>query len=231
LVSNIFYKELFMKSNTMVRLAILAGCALVLCSSCKQDADDPVLGGGELTVVVATNDGTVYYSLASGEKVADGATAGWDIAFKRPRLIYTNGGASAAASGGEGGVWHTDKTDFGAVSLGDKSSDTTYTSYYTDVKKWIKGMSSATETVINIMTYVGYGSGDGSSSENAFQSYAYNQKQFYKSATMGAFEPTGQVYIIKHGDGSHYSKIKIEEYESSTANGTDTYLIRYQNLN
>ncbi|MDR2606812.1 MAG: hypothetical protein LBC57_00345, partial [Treponema sp.] len=49
-----------------------------------------VSGGGPGT-------GPVYYSLRTGQRVADAASREWDIGFERPRLIYTNSGETAAA--------------------------------------------------------------------------------------------------------------------------------------
>jgi hypothetical protein len=182
--------------------------------------------------------------LSSGEQVTgdDIASNKWDIAFKRSRLIFTNSGVTAddLSSHGQGGVWHTDKTDFDAVTLADKKTDAAYQAYYTDVTRWIpKSGGGAAESALNIMTFNGYTTGDGLSEDTFFEApVKYDQKQYYK-ATPGAmpptFEATEQVYIILHGDGAHHSKIQVVSYESDTTNmaadgGADKYIFRYKNL-
>jgi chitinase len=188
--------------------------------------------------VVAATDGVVYYSLSTGEEVE--GTASWDIAFRRSRLIFTNSGATAAypdvTSTGSGGVWHVTKTNLAEVTVDDAvKDDPLYGPYNQDVIRYVTGMGGAAPSRINIMTFVGYPNEDennGLTPESPWNApYNYDKKQFYNSEGMPpVMSASNQIYIIKHGDGSKYSKILINAYESSTANGTDTYQIIYQNF-
>ncbi|MDR1251681.1 MAG: HmuY family protein [Treponema sp.] len=223
-------------------------CAALFFTGCPTDPEDeePNYGGEAeiLNIVVAATDGVVYYSLSTGEQVA--GTDSWDIAFRRSRLIFTNSGATAAypdvTSTGSGGVWHVTKTNLADVTVDDAvKDDPLYGPYNQDVVRYILagGMGGSPATAapsrINVMTFVGYSNeadNDGLSADKPFSNtYQYNKKQFYNSEGMPpVMSVSNQIYIIKHGDGSKYSKILINAYESSTANGTDTYQIIYQNF-
>jgi hypothetical protein len=223
-------------------------CTAVLFLGCPTDpAEEPNYGGEEktLAVQVATSDGTVYYSLSTGEKVT--GTDSWDIAFKRSRLIFVNSGATPEYKGtddvpyvtstGSGGVWYVTKTDLADVTRDDAvENDALYGPYNKDVIRYIAGMGgTAAASRINVMTFVGYSNeadNDGLTAEKAFSaSYQYNKKQFNIGEGMPpVFSVTNQIYIIKHGDGSKYSKIQITAYQSDTATNTDTYQIKYQNF-
>jgi hypothetical protein len=184
--------------------------------------------------------GPVYYSLRTGQPVADPASRDWDIAFERPRLIYTNSGETAAAlgSGGMGGVWHTEKTDIAGTLQGDAvRNDPLYGPYNTDALRWIDGamFKAASSRRINVMTFTGYGNEtkkDGKTKASAFSaSFGYNKKQFYSARGMPpAYSLTGQVYILRHGDGQGESKLRIRSYESQSREDTDRYIISYQNF-
>jgi hypothetical protein len=230
--------------KTAMLLAVVLPALLLFFTGCPQEAeDDYELKSGTLDFSATANGGTVYYSLTTGEPVTDPASTNWDVAFKRSRLIFTNSGATAADanSGGKGGVWHTDKTDFAAVTMADKKTDEAYTGYYADVQKWVMVANGVTShNTLNIMTYCGYTAGDGASEESLFQApLKYDQKQFYTMTMTGSaavFDMSGQVYIIRHGDGAHHSKLQVVTYESDTSNmaengGADKYLIQYANLN
>jgi hypothetical protein len=111
--------------------------------------------------------------------------------------------------------------------------------YSTDVMRWGASMGPVIQRNLNVMTYVGYnpaaeGDSSGDDKDNPFSaSYTYDQKQFYVQAgEMGKYASTGQVYIVRHADGIHHSKIQIE-YEYIGAPPTsiaDVYTIRYENL-
>jgi hypothetical protein len=217
--------------------ATLALVCAGLFLGCPGDDPGPNLGGEEkeLRVSLATADGVKYYSLSTGLEVtgADINSNKWDIAFSRTRLILTNSGATAAdlASGGRGGVWYTDKTVLADVADTDKKGedDTLLKDYLTDKKVWISGMGGASQMVLNVMTYVGYESGDGVSAETPLAGYLYDKKQYYGSGGMGVYSSAGkeQVYIIRHGDGTHYSKILIDyEYAESK----DNWAVSYRNF-
>ncbi|MDR0624401.1 MAG: HmuY family protein [Treponema sp.] len=233
-------------------------CTAVLFLGCPTDPEDeePNYGGEAktLAVSVATSDGTVYYSLSTKEAVSDPASTAWDIAFKRTRLILTNSGdtATALSSGGQGGVWYSGKTDFDSVSLDDKGADDADFSTDTDLYLWTgMGPAPTATTPLNVMTYVGYGHGDGSTNETdgwtagdpvdytnypangPLTDYKYNADQYYtQTHSEGGgpvFGSSGKVYIIKHGDGTHYSKIQIT-YEYVSSGAKDTFSVKFSNF-
>jgi hypothetical protein len=202
----------------------------------------------ELPLIEVAND-TVYYSLSTGQQVTDSAgIAGnvWDIAFTRSttvwRMIMTNGGdtASDLGSSGAGGVWYTEKFDLDDVVMEDKVDppEGILAPYTTDQKRWVDVMGSIRELNLNVMTFVGYANEnavDGSSAQpfsgtpEHEMPYLYNKKQFYKSpgGMPPGFIATGRVYIIRHGDGTHYSKVQIY-YEPG--DGKDVYSVQYLNF-
>jgi hypothetical protein len=209
-------------------------------------ADPPGGGSGrtrELAIEVsggASGTGPVYYSLTTGQRVMNPASQDWDIGFERPRLIYTNSGETAAAlgSGGWGGVWHTEKTDFAGVSRTDAIRDALlYGPYNTDTVRWNKGamLRPASSRRINVMTFTGYNNeakNDGKTLSSAFSaSFSYNKKQFYSARGMPpSYTLSGRVYIIRHGDGRGESKVQIRTYDSQSRDDTDRYTLVYQNF-
>jgi hypothetical protein len=251
------YKEFRMKRDKFIFGLLALFCAALLLG-CPTDADDDDSNyGGDVKtlpgVSLATGDAVQYYSLSTGEAVADPASADWDIAFSRTRLIFTNSGDTATAleSGGEGGVWHTGKTVLSDVSLDDQQA---FSPYNADKGVYLftgMGPAPTAKTVLNAMTYVGYEYGDGSTSDitgyvlnemtpdytnypvnGPLTSYKYDRFQYYAQAHGDAsggptFESTDQVYIIRHGDGTHYSKIQIV-YEF--ADSKDNWSVKYQNF-
>jgi hypothetical protein len=230
-----------MKHNRYFFVALALACVIPLFLGCPTEDDSPSYGGDlkELPgVSLGTADGVKYYSLSTGEEVtgADIATDKWDIAFTRTRLIFTNSGATAEAlgSGGQGGVWYTDKAVLSEVSDDDRlgEDDAILQSFLTDQKRWVTGMGGAAETTLNVMSYAGYDNeadNDGLSQSSPLAGYSYNKKQYYDSPSMGAYTNTSQVYIIRHGDGSHYSKIQID-YQYTTSPAKDNWSISYQNF-
>jgi hypothetical protein len=194
-------------------------------------------GAKELVLEVPGGDaGPVFYSLKTGQKVADPASRDWDIAFERPRLIYTNSGETAAAlgSGGLGGVWHTEKTDFAGVIPADAvKNDPQYGPYNTDATRWIEGamLKPAASRRINVMTFTGYQNEtkkDGKTRAAAFSaSFSYNKRQFYSARGMPpAYTVNSRVYLVRHGDGRGESKFQVLAYESRQ--DTDRYVVAYQ---
>jgi hypothetical protein len=225
--------------------------AAVVCAAAFFTACDTTTGGGDYGgpriegIMVKAGD-IKYYSLSTGEAVSASRknTTDWDIAFERTtnygfRLVYTNSGASATRAGsyGDGGVWHTESTNFNSVSLANKQDDFMAggINYSTDVARWGLGMNP--DPIIrnlNVMTYAGYSYGTGEDEDYPFSaSYNYDQKQFYVQAgEMGKYASTGQVYIVQHADGIHHSKIQIEyEYIGAPLEAiADVYTVRYENL-
>jgi predicted small secreted protein len=205
-------------------------------------------GGGIIAVTVPFTGGTFYYSLSTGQELTDPAAAAgtaWDIAFTRGgdgglmRTILTNSGVTAeeTGSGGQGGVWYTDKTWEEVTGTADRVDppEGVLAPYVTDRTRWVEIMSPpAVSRPLNIMTYVGYRNeetADGSEEHpftgtvEAPMPYLYDKKQFYRMQGT-SFYSTGQVYIVRHGDGGRYSKITIEY----TSGAGDEYSVRYENL-
>jgi hypothetical protein len=257
---------------------VFLGFAVLLCAAaifmgCPTDAGDDgedINYGtgepGELNVTVTSaGSETKYYSLATGAEVTDAdaiASKAWDIAFQRSRMIYTNSGdtAVAAGSGGLGGVWYTDKTDFDDVGSTDAVpiswENTEYLDFTTDTTKYLSGMGAPAPSRLNVMTYWGFKSGTGTSADpytsyaqadfedaSKWVPYGYNKKNYVSMTAMtgpnGAeFALSNQVYIVKHGDGAKYSKIQITEYTSRSAAPTadppvlaaDILKVKYQNF-
>ncbi|MDR2029016.1 MAG: HmuY family protein [Treponema sp.] len=250
-----------MKHGKVLLGFLVLFCTAALFLGCDTDPGEDTNYGGEQkslpAVSLATADGTKYYSLSTGAEVtgADIETNKWDIAFSRTRLIYTNSGDSAKGEGegkGNGGVRHTGKTNLADVSYGEqKDFAVGGVNYNVDVGKYLyTGMGAAptAHTRFNVMTYVGYGYGDGTTNDigsyvagsgdysgypatGPFTDYKYDQYQYYTQEHSGGGGPTfassGQVYIIRHGDGEHYSKIQIA-YEF--ASSKDNWLVTYQNF-
>jgi hypothetical protein len=225
-----------MKHSKILLGFLVLFCATALFLGCDNnpgDDDGYDLGDGTIGPVVVGTGEIKYFSLSTGEEVPDAqkGTTNWDIAFSRTRLIFTNSGASAttAGSSGQGGVWHTGKTVLSEVtSVNDKVE---FAPYNADVGKYIPGMGGgAVVANLNVMTYVGYTSGTGTSTDPFAAPNKYDQKQYYSSSGMPpAFSSTNHVYIIQHGDGTHHSKIQIDyEYDGDTP--ADVFTVEYENL-
>ncbi|MDR2314035.1 MAG: HmuY family protein [Spirochaetaceae bacterium] len=223
-----------MKHKRFIAQALTLLCAAVFFAGCGNPA-----GGGEegktFSVSVVASDGIKYYALRSGEAEAvdasQAATTDWDIAFSRMRLIFTNSGNSN--SSGQGTVWYAGTTDFDSVTS--VTAVNVFTAngkdYNVDTNTYIpKSGSGSEEKPINVMTYVGYTSGTGTSTDPYQAPNLYNQDQYYSSPTMGTYTSTGNVYIIKHGDGSGHSKIQIA-YEYVGGNTpADNFSVKYKKL-
>jgi hypothetical protein len=206
--------------------------------------------------VTLTGMGVVrYFSLATGKAVTNPkkiASQAWDLAFFNTRLIYTNSGVTATelGSGGKGGVWYTDKS-FAEAGWEDRvTDDPLYQPYETDVYRFAYGMTGGEESTyssrrkMNVMTFMGYDNeneeGAGFSEERPFSlNYRYNKKGFYVNEMdpvtgMGIMPPlfsaSGQVYIIRHGDGKGYSKFQVTQFDRDPGNRIDTHRISWENF-
>jgi hypothetical protein len=244
-------------------------CAVAIFTGCPTESgDDTNYGSGderELTITVSgtssANDGPKYYSLTTGTQITDAAaiaSQAWDIAVAKSRMIYTNSGATATSegSGGKGGIWFTNKTDFGDVSDEDEVETTgeyaEYADFTTDVVKYTSATASSR---FNVMTYWGFAGGTGTAEDPYttksppsvpppadFVPYTYDKKNYISMTSMtgptgATYELSNQVYIIKHGDGTQYSKLQVTEYTSvstggsgMTATSDETYKIKYRNF-
>jgi hypothetical protein len=271
--------------------ALLAG-SLSLFTACPVEPEDPV----ERVVAAVPDEGTVqesesgvrtlsftlpgdgaiwYFSLGTGKWLKDANdpyTADWDLAFQDSRIILTNSGDTEKrlSSGGLGGVWFTNQTDFDAVEsplagtlIGapeDPDPDFNYLPYHRDYKRHIRIMGVLHERWLNVMTYAGYryedtpyaskdpdypsGIYDGSTEKMALSgsgylvNFEYNKKAYYVNPPLENgglrmppdFEATGQVYIVRHGNGVEHSKFQVTEFYRDLASSpnTDAYTIKWQ---
>jgi hypothetical protein len=245
-----------MNRYTLTRLFSIILLVCLLFSACSDGSDDsgdpgePDSTGGSPIIMTVRGNFPRYFSLTTGMEVKGGALAStaWDIAFPNIRQIWTNSGDSALqkSSGGQGGVWHTDSTDFASVTLADKKENVTspfnYTLLNTDLHCWVVGMNANSQLVLleknfNVMSFVGFDNetdvGVGLTSDKPYSyTYLYDKKAFYKNDPPTLmppnFVPTGQVYIVLHGDGVHHSKIQVLQYVRNAPN--ETYRVRYENL-
>jgi hypothetical protein len=225
------------KAKILFPLALALG-ALLCVGSDSPGNQAGTAEARELVIEVSGGTGPVYYSLRDGRRVTDPATGDWDIGFERPRLIYTNGGETAAAlgSGGRGGVWHTERTDFDGVNAADAvKGDPLYGPYNTDAARWIEGamFKPASSRRINVMTFTGYSNEanrDGKTRASALSaSFRYDKKQFYSGRGMPpSYSLSSRVYIVRHGDGGGESKVQIRAYESRNREDTDRYVLGYR---
>jgi hypothetical protein len=224
----------------------------------EEDEDTITLAGGVYTLNFTVLNGEVrYLNLHTAEWVTDPeiiASPDWDIAFHASRLIYTNSGDTATDlnSGGYGGVWFTNTTDFDAVSgEGDKAAadtgnpDFDYTPYFQDVKRYVVQMATRYYRRLNVMTYAGYPDEDvysGLTEDRALAgngylvNYNYDKKQYYINPPMPdgglrmppSFQATQQVYIIRHGNAADVSKFQVTRFVRDLAAESDHYTVQWK---
>jgi hypothetical protein len=173
--------------------------------------------------IVLESHGGAFFILTNSGITAD-ETAAW---------------TETAQSGG-GGVWFTNSKDFRAVTLAAQriipAGGDEYEPYTVDAGRWTMSMAAApVRQFLNVMTYVGYptgndtyplsGDGSGLSAENCFRRYDVSQMSAsyspylfnrMESYSMGGgmppvYGPTKRVYIVRHGDGTSYSKVQLSE--------------------
>jgi hypothetical protein len=189
----------------------------------------------------------LFFSLSTGKQVSDPKSTDWDIAFPGVRQIWTNSGDTALKyqSGGQGGVWYTDKKDFAAVISKDEAvtddDDPNFQilkNFNTDKTRWVVGMDTSGafaifEKQLNVMSFVGHENeneeGAGVDQDNCYNAtYLYDKRQYYYNAAgmPPVFQITKQVYIIRHGDGVRYSKFQVTAYTRNP----DTFTVKFENL-
>jgi hypothetical protein len=252
LVLNFFLRGFVMKNKYLHRLLITIGC-IIFIPGCPNGVTNSPGGGssgggspGNSFYPTSLNnrlefvmdEGVRFYSLATGTEIdpSRANTTDWDIAVEYDGYvqIYTNSGATAEkyGSGGQGGVTFTNETDFDVVNAGYAVTGFTggneeYEPYTTDAARWVGSMSNPSETIMNVMTYLGYVSGTGaeaapfspspfSMGDNTKKMYEFNKKQCYdhRGGTMPPrYDPTKQVYIITHADGINKSKFQLSAVE------------------
>jgi uncharacterized protein with FMN-binding domain len=198
----------------------------------ESGATEPVLplGDGDFSYW-PLHETVRYFSLSQKKELGAPKrhTAEWDLAIEAKGgfcYIYTNSGASAEAfdTGGQGGVWFTNKTDFDGAAFADRVTDfaglnAEFETYVTDTERYQTGMDSILPVSMNLMTYHGYSGGVGTQADPftfrpetpARPFYLFNRKGYtYSPAGMPPkWYPTGQVYVIRHADGTAYSKFQV----------------------
>jgi hypothetical protein len=236
-------------------------CATLFFAGCSDDPE-PNSGAPQISGISIEAGQTKYYSLSTGEEVpeTEANTTDWDIAFTRTRLILTNSGVTATAKGSPGGaqVWYAETTDFDSVTTAQIGAGNAPLSTDTALYVWTgMGAAPTARSTFNVMSYVGYAHGDGST--NSFGSwtpgnpmagiphnyagypsngpltvYEYDADQYYFSEAHEeggpTFEPNYNVYIIKHADGSGYSKVQFFYEYLAGPPVQDTFVVTYQKL-
>jgi hypothetical protein len=260
----------YLPINLRTLFFLLAAILSLFFTACPLEADDDGgdendtsvnFAGGKGELELTVKDGvTRFFSLSSGKEITekkDIESQGWDIAFYATRYILTNSGVTAGKyfSSGTGGVFHTNQTDFDAVTnkdarvIGiDPIDGRDYGVYNQDVRRYANGMGGGgeAERTMNVMTYLGYAQEDlydGLTYANMFSTYyTYERKQFYSNTFTNDFMTmppdfyvTNQVYIIRHGDGEHYSKFQVTQFVRNFGFDimkgiSDTYKVRWENL-
>jgi hypothetical protein len=223
-------KEEFMKRVSMSFICLLSVFTVLFFGGCENNQETEEDQGTEGTITVTVKeDEKFYYSLVTGKEVSGDAinTPDWDIGFQRPRTILTNSGTTAAAlkSGGDGHVWYTETIDFDGAAEGDAVKEGDLREYFVDASRWLYSMSTKQNMTYNVINFAGYNTGSGTE-QDPFKTLLYDQKQFYEGKGSSNYPVTNVVYIVRHGDGVHFSKIQVSNYEY--ANKSDTYVIKYK---
>jgi hypothetical protein len=228
-----------MKPTPFIPLLLGLAALVLSLSACPPEAKP--ISGPEAVITAVENAGPVYFSFSRGTIVdaTEAASTGWDLAFSYTRMIHTNSGDTAAAlnSGGQGGVWAAPElTDINAAISPDDADFSL--PFATDTSRWTSPAAEMGEPVLNqlnVITYVGYGQGGGLTKEDPLTGYKYNARQYY-SANLSTMPPvysvTRQVYIVRHGDGEHYSKMQIAALETtpSTSGARRDFAVSYRNF-
>ncbi len=229
---------------------VFMACMMVVFTACDSDDDS----SDALSNVEKLSDGTflirankdsssgstvynyTYFSLSTGKKVdaTSSASTDWDLKFEPTTIILTNSGSTAtdAGSSGTGGVEYTGSTDFSAAI--DSSSLNFTDDMETDKKVYVVGMKGAETRNTNIMSFPDYDTGDGSQ-ESPYEDRNLNGDQFFHSSGMPPkLSATERVYVVRHADGSGFSKFQvlaIEYSKDSTGKITTyTFKVKYEKL-
>ena len=246
----------FMKTKSIV-FSLLFGFALAFFAGCDSGGGGssglqpiPISSGHQITFN-AGQTGFRYFSLYPPQEIRAPGTirsTAWDIAFAPGRVVVTNSGVTATrvGSGGQGGVWHTERTDnFTGVTLNDRVTGGVHETRSTDAYVYMPGGMGEppVRNAVNVMTHLGWDTGDGSSDlpyswsniPNAMGPAAlrpfFNGAHAFFNGAPGMppnFTATNRVYIIRHGCGIRYSVVQIG-YASNNNMGTapETYTLTF----
>lgn len=201
---------------------VLAGCQQATSSASSDSSVDYDLTFGDQQTLSLTSDSTVtYWDLDTGTEVTDATSTTWDVAFSSATQgIWTNSGATATgvSSSGVGGVYYTGYTVFANVT---KAATSLFTgTWATDTEVYVStttGAGTSTSTaILNKMTALDY-SGSGTEAD-PYTSGTYDGDAYYSySSTTHAISASGEVYIIRSGDGTKYFKFQVAEMSGSTS--------------
>jgi len=191
------------------------------------------------SLTVTSTSAYTYWDLSTGTEVTDPATQDWDIAFSyATQGILTNSGATATtqASSGAGGVWYAGTTDFDTVTSTSGADFTEDFAVDTSVSVSTAsqlGTSTVSTIVLNQMTKLDYTSGDGSADDpftNDASAGVYDGEAYY--AYNQGVSASGEVYIVRHGDGTSFSKLQITSLTTSQTGSTTSRVrvIKYANF-
>jgi hypothetical protein len=206
--------------------------------ACPTEAEEEPFDGIEIGLPIDGSGTRHYYRLSPRQEVTPSGS-NWDIALEAHDgafFILTNSGDTAAALGagasGLGGVWFTESTSFDAVTSKDQRVQSPagdladLADYTTDKKRYVMVMAAEpVEQFLNVITYAGYISGNGMTPEDPFQynavdmsnlasfiPYRFNKREAYSMKGMPpVYTPTMRVYVVRHGDGTAYSKLQLSE--------------------
>jgi len=224
------------------------GCLIAL-AGCQQATSSSTSNSTKSLTVTSTSTSVYqYYDLSTGAEVADPATQSWDIAFNSTTGgVRTNSGATASAppasatvatpssSGGLGGVYYAGSSDFDSVTTVNSSGfgdvAATDASVYTSTT--MDGVNYTTsQIVVNKITKLDYDGGDGTSDTPYTYTdlaTAYGGDAYYSyNDTTHAISASGEVYVVRHGDGTHYSKFQVTSLTGS--NSSRVRVIKYSNF-
>jgi len=212
-----------------LQLGTLGVLTLFALAGCQQatDSKNSAFGETKALTVTATSPSTAkYFNLSTGQEVSgsDINSTKWDVGFSSSTQgVWTNSGATAtaASSGGIGGVYYSGTTTFSDVVSYSPGSVKTDTSY------WVKtangyangGYTYAVpvQSVLNPVTYLVYNGGSGATSSDPLVNNGadanYAGTAYYVSHSTQQGAPTytmgNEVYVVRSGDGTKYFKFQI----------------------
>jgi len=203
-------------------LVLLAGCQ----QATNDDEDDAPSFGSTQALTVTATSAVTYWDLDTGTQVTDPASTAWDIAFTSGTSgVYSNGGATATAlaSSGTGAVYYSGSTVFDDVTTyatsGFNATWSTDTAVY--VATATQGGTTTSSVILNKMTALDYSGGTGTEADpytNDASTGVYDGEAYYNyDSTSHAFSTSGEVYLLRSGDGSKVFKLQIASMSGSSA--------------